>query len=96
MACTRNDGKPEQAFPWLLKANPTIAHELVIGLGSANIGESRLGERERFVGITTILSGDGNYHLSNSSKAVSMDEYQTALLETLRAAILNVREVNGR
>jgi hypothetical protein len=36
-------------IPWLLKANPTIAHELVIGLGSANIGERRLGERERFV-----------------------------------------------
>lgn len=79
-------------IPWLLKANPTIAHELVIGLGSANIGKSRLGDRERFVGITTIFSGDGNYHLSNSSKAVAMDQYQTALLETLRAAILKVRQ----
>ncbi|MDX2151418.1 MAG: Piwi domain-containing protein [Bryobacteraceae bacterium] len=79
-------------IPWLLKANPTIAHELVIGLGSANIGESRLGEHERFVGITTVFSGDGNYHLSNSSKAVPMDEYHTALLETLRASILKVRQ----
>jgi hypothetical protein len=79
-------------IPWLLKANPPIAHELVIGLGSANIGEGRLGDRERFVGITTIFSGDGNYHLSNSSKVVSMDEYQPALLETLRAAILKVRQ----
>ncbi len=26
-------------IPWLLKANPTIAHELVIGLGSADISE---------------------------------------------------------
>ena len=79
-------------IPWLLKANPTIAHELVIGLGSANVGEGRLGEHERFVGITTVFSGDGNYHLSNLSKAVSMDEYQTALLETLRDAILKVRQ----
>jgi len=79
-------------IPWLLKANPTIAHELVIGLGCANVGEGRLGEHERFVGITTVFSGDGNYHLSNLSKAVSMDEYQTALLETLRAAILKVRQ----
>ena len=78
-------------IPWLLKANPAIAHELVIGLGSANVGEGRLGEHERFVGITTVFSGDGNYHLSNVSKAVSMDEYQTALLETLRDAILKVR-----
>ena len=79
-------------IPWLLKANPAIAHELVIGLGSANVGEGRLGEHERFVGITTVFSGDGNYHLSNLSKAVSMDEYQTALLETLRDAILKVRQ----
>jgi hypothetical protein len=78
-------------IPWLLKANPTIAHELVIGLGSANVGEGRLGRQERFVGITTVFSGDGNYHLSNLSKAVSMDEYETALLESLRGAILKVR-----
>jgi hypothetical protein len=81
--------------PWVLKANPTIAHELIIGLGSANIGESRLSKRERFVGITTIFSGDGHYYLSNLSKAVSMDEYHMALLETLRAAILRVaRDMN--
>ena len=78
-------------IPWLLKANPTIAHELVIGIGSANVGEGRLGQQERFVGITTVFSGDGNYHLSNLSKAVSMDEYETALLGSLRTAILNVR-----
>ncbi len=78
-------------IPWLLKANPTIAHELVIGLGSANVGEGRLGQQERFVGITTVFSGDGNYHLSNLSKAVSMDEYATALLGSLRTAILKVR-----
>jgi hypothetical protein len=78
-------------IPWLLKANPTIAHELVIGLGSANVGEGRLGQRERFVGITTVFSGDGNYHLSNLSKAVSMDEYASALLGSLRTAVLKVR-----
>jgi hypothetical protein len=78
-------------IPWLLKANPTIAHELVIGLGSANVGEGRLGQQERFVGITTVFSGDGNYHLSNLSKAVSMDEYESALLGSLRAAILKVQ-----
>src|SRR5207247_1316587 len=43
--------------PWLLKANPTIAHELVIGLGGAIIGDGRLGDRERYVGIPTVFSG---------------------------------------
>lgn len=79
-------------IPWLLKANPTIAHELVIGLGSANIAEGRLGNRERYVGITTVFSGDGNYHLTNVSRAVTMDNYQTAFLDALRKAVSKVQQ----
>jgi Piwi domain len=79
-------------IPWLLRANPTIAHELVIGLGSANVTESRLGERERYVGITTVFSGDGNYHLSNVSKAVTMEKYPEAFLDSLRKAITKVQQ----
>lgn len=79
-------------IPWLLKANPTIAHELIIGLGSANIAESRLGDRERYVGITTVFSGDGNYHLTNVSRAVTMDCYQTAFLDALRKAVSKVQQ----
>ena len=79
-------------IPWLLKANPTIAHELVIGLGSANIAEGRLGNRERYVGITTVFSGDGNYHLTNVSRAVTMEEYETAFLDSLQKAVSKVRQ----
>ena len=79
-------------IPWLLKANPTIAHELVIGLGSASIAEGRLGDRERYVGITTVFSGDGNYHLTNVSRAVTMDDYQTAFLDALRKAVSKVQQ----
>ena len=79
-------------IPWLLKANPTIAHELVIGLGSASISEGRLGDRERFVGITTVFSGDGNYHLTNVSRAVTMGNYQGAFLDALRKAVSKVQE----
>jgi hypothetical protein len=79
-------------IPWLLKANPTIAHELVIGLGSASIAEGRLGDRERYVGITTVFSGDGNYHLTNVSRAVTMDDYQAAFLEALRKAVSKVQQ----
>ena len=78
-------------IPWLLKADSIGAHELVIGLGSAEVGEGRLGKRERFVGTTTIFGADGNYHLSNVSKAVSMDKYQETLRRTLRTSIENVR-----
>lgn len=79
-------------IPWLLKANPTIAHELVIGLGSADISEGRLGDRERYVGITSVFSGDGNYHLTNTSRAVTIDGYQAAFLDALRKAISKVQQ----
>jgi hypothetical protein len=78
-------------IPWLLKARSPDTHELVIGLGSAAVGEGRLGKRERFVGITSIFGGDGNYYLSNVSKAVSFVRYGDALRNTLRAAIEKVR-----
>jgi hypothetical protein len=79
-------------IPWLLKANPTIAHELVIGLGSADIAEGRLGGRERYVGITTVFSGDGNYHLTNVSRAATADNYQAVFLDALQKAVSKVRQ----
>ena len=46
--------------PWLLAAKQTVAHELVIGLGSHTVSGSRIGSRKRFVGITTVFSSDGS------------------------------------
>lgn len=77
--------------PWLLQSDRTIAHELVIGLGSASIGEGRFGSRDRVVGITTVFSGDGSYHLSNVSKAVSLAEYKDAVLVSLRTCVQRVQ-----
>lgn len=79
-------------IPWLMKSNRTIAHELVFGLGSASIGEGRLGTRERIVGITTVFSGEGKYHLSNVSQAVPMTEYKQALFDSLKNTINKVRD----
>lgn len=78
-------------IPWLIKANPTITHELVFGLGSTIVSKGRLGQREQVVGITTVFSGDGNYMLSNLSKAVPISEYKDALLESLRDTIAKVK-----
>ena len=77
-------------IPWLVKANMPIAHELVIGLGSARIGAGRLGESERIVGITTVFTGEGNYCVSTVSKAVSFDNYEDELLDSLRATVERV------
>lgn len=78
-------------IPWLLKTTRTMSHELVIGLGSANVGEGRFGDRERFVGITTVFNNDGNYYLSNVSKAVPAARYREAMLNSLRDVITKVR-----
>lgn len=79
-------------IPWLMKANQAIAHELVFGLGSASVGEGRLGNRERIVGITTVFTGDGNYLLENRSKAVPFSQYPDALLQSLRETVSQVRK----
>lgn len=78
--------------PWLMKANPTIAHEVVFGLGSASIGQGRLAKRERIVGITTVFTGDGRYYLSNLSQAVPMEEYEETLLKSLKSTIQKIKQ----
>lgn len=79
-------------IPWLLKFDSPYAHELVIGLGSASIGQGRLGSRDRNVGITTVFSADGRYWLSNLTQAVPARDYQEALLETLRDTIMRLQQ----
>lgn len=79
--------------PWVLQYDDTVAHELVIGLGSAIISDSRLsGEKRRIVGITTVFTGGGHYLLGNTSRAVPFAEYQTTLCETLKTTIDRVRQ----
>jgi hypothetical protein len=78
--------------PWLMTADHTIAHEVVFGLGSASIGEGYFGKRERIVGITTVFSGEGKYHLSNLSQAVPIADYKDALLKSLESTIKTVKQ----
>lgn len=81
--------------PWLLKSDQPLLQEMVVGLGSARIGDSRLGPGQRVVGITTVFTGDGNYCLSNLSRAASFETYREELLETLRLAVRQVRTDTG-
>ena len=78
-------------IPWLLKANPTIAHELVFGLGSAHLRVSRFGGVKRLVGITTVFSGDGKYRVSTISKTAEMQNYGATLLESLRDTVARIK-----
>ena len=78
--------------PWLLRCDRAIAHELVIGIGSAEVGEGRLGNRERVVGFTTVFSGDGDYRITNRSQAVPYQKYGEELLATLRDTIDSISQ----
>ncbi|ESZ31563.1 hypothetical protein X732_29615 [Mesorhizobium sp. L2C066B000] len=78
-------------IPWLLKSGPTVGHELVIGIGSQTVSSSRLGEKQRVVGITTVFTHDGRYLLDDRTRAVPYGEYEAALSETLTRAIERVR-----
>jgi hypothetical protein len=83
--------------PWLLKSQPTVARELVLGLGSHEVQGSRFGANERLVGITTVFSADGSYLLDNKTMVVPYAEYAAALLETVREAVRTVgREQNWK
>lgn len=78
--------------PWLLKSSPTLSHELVIGIGSANIGHERGADNQRIMGITTVFSGDGSYIVSSTSKAVVPVAYREALTSVLGETIEKVRK----
>lgn len=80
-----------KGIPWLLPVHQTVAHELVVGLGSFEAYESRFGSRERYIGVTTVFSADGRYLLESRTPATPADEYLAAMLAALERAISAVR-----
>jgi len=78
--------------PWVLQVTKPYAHELVIGIGSAVISDSRLGKKKRVVGITTMFTNEGQYLLGNLSRAVDFEEYREALAEILVASVNEARQ----
>lgn len=77
--------------PWLLKTQPRVAHELVVGIGSQNFSTSRLGGNERIVGLTTVFSSDGKYLLDDRTAAVDYEHYSEELFKSLARSIEAVR-----
>lgn len=78
--------------PWLLKSSPTLSHELVVGIGSTNVGLEHGAGNQRIMGITTVFSGDGSYIVSNTSKAVVPDAYCEALTSVLSDTIQKIKK----
>lgn len=82
-------------IPFAIVADPALAHELVIGIGSTTIRTGRLSGTERVVGITTVFSADGTYLLYNTSREVDFDDYPAELLTTLKASVEQIRLRNA-
>ena len=80
--------------PWVISTRGVAIHELVIGVGSTEIGRSRLGDRTRYVGITTLFQGDGRYLVWETTKEATLKSYPEALLESLRKSIRFVKTQN--
>ena len=80
--------------PWVISTRGVATHELVIGIGCTEVGSSRLGDRTRYVGITTLFQGDGRYLVWETTRETPFATYPAALLESLRKSIRFVQAQN--
>jgi hypothetical protein len=80
--------------PWTVDHDLTIHDELVIGVGTCELSGSRFTERQRFVGITTVFRGDGNYLLGNLSKDCTYDEYPSVLRDSTLSILQEIKNRN--
>lgn len=80
--------------PWVISTRGVATHEMVIGIGATEVGGSRLGDRTRYVGITTLFQGDGRYLIWETTREATFDAYPHALLESLRKSIRFVQAQN--
>ena len=81
--------------PWVISTPGVATHELVVGIGSTEVGRDRLGKRTRYIGFTTLFQGDGRYLVWETTREATFDEYPDALLASLRNSIRFVRAQNG-
>ncbi|MEG4428054.1 MULTISPECIES: Piwi domain-containing protein [unclassified Microcoleus] len=81
--------------PWTVDHDLTIYDELVIGVGTCELSGSRFTERQRFMGITTVFRGDGNYLLGNLSKDCTYDEYPSVLRNSTLSILREIKNRNG-
>jgi hypothetical protein len=82
-------------IPWTLAPNTDLAHEIIVGIGSARLSESRRGAGERVIGITTVFSGDGQYLLANNTQEVSAEQYLESLTRSLQETVVELRSRFG-
>ena len=81
--------------PWTVNQDTTISDELIIGIGTSEVRKNRFSDRARYVGITTVFRGDGNYLLSHVGKQCSYEEYPQVLQESTERLLQEIKQRNG-
>jgi hypothetical protein len=81
--------------PWTVNQDTTISDELIIGIGTSEVRKDRFSDRARYIGITTVFRGDGNYLLSHVGKECSYDEYPHVLQESTERLLGEIKQRNG-
>lgn len=81
--------------PWTVDHDLTITDEIVIGMGMCELSNSRFTRRQRYIGITTVFRGDGNYLLGNLSKECSFDEYPDVLRDSTLGILREIKSRNA-
>jgi hypothetical protein len=81
--------------PWTVDQDLTIADEVVIGVGTAELLETRFAERQRYVGVTTVFRGDGNYLLGHLSEECSYADYPRVLRDSTVAVLNEIKVRNA-
>lgn len=75
--------------PWVLPSQRSVDREIIIGIGHSWLRNNQYSgaAQSRVVGITTFLSGDGQYLLADKVKDVSFENYFSELLKSLNNSI---------
>ena len=81
--------------PWTVNQDRQIGDELVVGMGFAELSGSRMENRQRHVGITTVFSGDGTYVLGNVSRECAYAEYPEAVRSSMLSILRDVKQRNN-
>jgi len=83
--------------PWVLPSQPSVDREIIIGIGHSRLRMNQYAgaEQNRVVGITTFLSGDGQYLLSDKVKDIPFEGYFDELLKSLKQSILKLSLAHG-
>ena len=65
------------------------------GSAPGEVSTDRFTQRSRYIGITTVFRGDGNYLLSHVSKDCTYEEYPAVLKDTTENILREIKQRNG-